>query len=79
MFARRETIRIVSQWVAFVVVGYGVRKVHRVRGVSFERVFQFDVDAFSAGLYVGRFKLWRRNHNVFRGVFYFDKFVKAYV
>ena len=79
MFARRETVCIVSQWVSFVVVCYGVRKVHRVRGVGFERVFQFDVDAFSAGLNVGRFKLWRRNHYVLRCVFYLDKFVKAYV
>ena len=77
MVAGGETIGIVAQRIALVVVRDGVGEVYRVGSVGFQRVHKLHADALALSLDLGRLKLWRRYNHVLCRVADGDELIKV--
>ena len=77
MVAGGETVGVVAQRVALVVVRDGIGEVDGVGGVGFQRVHQLHADALALSLDLWRLKLWRRYDDVLSRVVDGDELIKV--
>ena len=76
LFARREGIGIITQWVVFIVICNSITEVNRISGVGYQRVLQLYHDLLSRCLDFRHLQLWRRNNDILRGVSQLDELIE---
>ena len=76
LIACGETVSVIAQWVALVVVRDGITEVDGIGGIGLQTVFQFHENSLSLRFNLRRFQLWRRHYYFLGGILQFDKLIE---
>src|SRR3712207_2344664 len=76
MVTRGETIGVVAQRIALVVIADGVAEVDGISGIGLQRVDKFHLDSLARGLYLGHLNLWRRHDDILGGIIQLDELIE---